>query len=561
MSGKVPEFLVYFTAIYDGTIVACEKMRRISEILLERHRKPGRWHYDQKYADRHTDFIERFCCLPAGQLGVPFKLELFQKARLQAIFGFVDDDGLRQYNEVMIIEGRKNGKTSECAAVELDMLCNDGEGAPHVFNVATKYDQAAIAFGAAQNMRQQSPALRANIYKRKKDLYFPTNMGYIMPLSSQTSSLDGLDASCAVVDELAAIRNRDLYDLVKQSGSARRQPLMFTISTNGFVRQNIFDAQYEFAEKVLKNPDEGENARFLPLIYELDKGDDWQDESVWIKANPGLGTVKKWETLRGYVDKAKKDPHFLPTVLVKDFNRPQTSESSWLTYEEANNDDRWDISFDYGIGGFDAADTIDLNAATALFMRPNDPHIYRASMYWIPQRVIDEQQKRGDRKERDSVPYELWIQQGYLRTCEGARVNKRVILDWFCELRDEKGYIMRKIGYDPWHIDDTLKAAFAQEFGDECLVPIRQGAKTLSQPMKNAKADFSEHLIVYNANPIDKWCLMNTVVKKDINDNWQPVKLADQNHRIDGTAAFLCAYTVLENNKDDYINLNTGAGE
>lgn len=552
------EFELYFTQIYDGRIVACRKMRRIAEILLERFAKPGKWHFDINMANRHTDFIETFCCLPSGKLGQPFKLELYQKARLQAVFGFVDDNGLRQYNEVLIVEGRKNGKTSECAAVEIDMLVNDGEGAPQIYNLATKKDQANLGFNAALRMRMQSPSLRKHLKKRKSDLYFAGNMGYIMPLCAETSGLDGLDSHCAVVDELAALKNRDLYDLVKQSGSARSQPLMFTITTNGFIRHGVFDSQMEFAEKVLREPDYGENARFLPFIYELDNKDEWTDESKWIKANPGIGTVKKWETLRGYVSKAKQDPSFFPTVMVKDFNIPQTSESRWLTFDEANNEDKWDIPFDYAIGGFDAADTIDLNAAKALFMRPGDPHIYVLSMYWIPSRVIEDEQKKGDRRERDSVPYELWIEQGYMRTCEGARVNKRVILDWFCELRDQ-GYYFRKIGCDPWHIDDSLRAAFAQEFGAECLVDVRQGAKTLSQPMKNAKADFAEHLIVYNNNPVDKWCFMNMDKKVDINDNWQPVKAVDRYHRIDGGMAFLNAYTVLENNKDDYINLNQPA--
>lgn len=559
MSGKT-EFEIYFTDIYDGKIVACVKMQRIAEILLERFATPRRWHFDLKAASRHTDFIETFCRIPSGRLGAPFNLELYQKARLQAVFGFVDDDGLRQYNEVLIVEGRKNGKTSECAAVELDLLCNDGEGAPQIYNLATKSDQAQLGFNAAHRMVKLSPDLRKHIRKRKSDLYFPENMGYIMALCAETSGLDGLDPHGAVIDELAAIKNRDLYDLVKQAMSARRQPLLFTITTNGFVRHGIFDAQYEFAEKVLRDPDYGENERFLPFIYELDHKDEWLDESKWIKANPGIGTVKEWEKLRGFVSKAKQDPAFYPTVMVKDFNLPQTAESRWLTWDEANNEERWDIPFDYAIGGFDGADTIDLNSAKALFMRPNDPHIYVKSMYWIPSRVIEEEQKKGDRRERDAAPYELWISQGYMRTCEGARVNKRVILDWFCELRDQ-GFYFRKIGCDPWHVDDSLREAFAQEFGRECLVDVRQGVHTLSQPMKNAKADFAEHLIVYNNNPVDKWCFMNTDKKEDINGNWQPVKAVDRHHRIDGAISFLCAYTVLENNKDDYINLNKAENE
>ena len=358
-----------------------------------------------------------------------------------------------------------------------------------------------------------------------------------------------------VVDELAAIRNRDLYDLVKQSGSARDQSLMFTISTNGFIRENIFDQQYDYAKKWIKG--EVEDEHFLALIYELDSADEWTDESCWIKANPGLGTIKKTEALREYVNKAKGDPAFKPTVLVKDFNIPQTSVSSWLTYSELNNDESFDVrSFGYGVGGFDAADSVDLNAATALFMRPGDDRIYRKSMYWIPEAVIEEERKQGDRQERDSVPYELWIERGLMRTCPGRKCGKEIFLDWFRELRDEYDIYTLYIGYDPWHIDDTLLTQFKTEFGQNCMIPVRQGVYTLSQPMKDLKADFQEKRIVYGGNPIDKWCLLNTEVKTDINGNIQPVKGSHRYRRIDGTIALLCAYKVLMDKKDAFIYLN-----
>ena len=231
-------FFDYFTAVYDGRIVACQKMKKQAQRLLEAAAKPGKYHYDERIANKHVDFIEKFCRLPSGRIGQPFVLEPFQKARLQATFGFVDDKNLRQYREVNTIEGRKNGKTSEAAAVELDLLLNDEEGAPQVYNVATKHTQAMLGFNACYRMVRQSPELRSVVRKRQSDLYCPFNMGYIMALASNTKSLDGLDVSGATIDELAAIRNRDLYDLIKQAGSAREQPLIYVISTNGFVRES-----------------------------------------------------------------------------------------------------------------------------------------------------------------------------------------------------------------------------------------------------------------------------------------------------------------------------------
>lgn len=550
------EFEKYFSAVCDGRIVACEKLKRQSECLLEQYAHPGEFHFDSKEAKRHTDFIETFCKLPTGKIGTPLKLELFQKARLQAIFGFVDDKDMRQYNEVLIIEGRKNGKTTETAAVENDMLVNDGEGAPQIYNIATMLDQAKLGFNAAHKMVKQSPALSRHIKKRAADLYFPFNMGFIKALASNSNSLDGLDVHCAVIDELAAIKNRDIYDLIKQAMGARCQPLLFCITTNGFVRNGIFDAQYEYARKIIYG--EEQNKRFLPFIYELDDVSEWDKPEMWIKANPGLGTIKREDYLVQMVEKAKADPSFKPTVLVKDFNIPQTNEAAWLNFEDLDNKEKFDIKFDYCVGGFDAADSIDLNAAKAICMRPGDDKIYVRQMYWLPQAVIDKYSNEGKRQGRDNVPYELWMSQGYLRTCPGNKCDKRIFLEWFKELRDVEDLYTMYIGYDPWHIDDTLLREFQMEFGKNSMIPIRQGVYTLSQPMKDLAADFKTHNIVYNNNPIDKWCLINTNVKTDINGNIQPVKGLDPRQRIDGTIALLCAYTVLQNKKDKYIELNEG---
>ena len=549
------EFELYFGSILDGRIVACDKMKRIADILLNQYASPQEFHFDYDIAKKHTDFIERFCKQPTGKIGSSLQLQLFQKARLQAIFGFVDDNNIRQYNECLIIEGRKNGKTTETAAVEIDMLVNDCEGSPQIYNIATQREQAMLGFNAAHKMIKQSPMLSKHVKKRASDLYFPLNFGFIKALASNTNSLDGLDVHCATIDELAAIKNRDLYDLVKQAMGARQQPLLFTITTNGFVRGGIFDSQYEYAKNILEG--KAENKRFLPFIYELDSIDEWDKEDCWEKANPGLDTIKNRDYLRQMVQKAKDDLSFKPTVLVKDFNMKQTAESAWLRYEELNNEEMFDMSkFGYCIGGFDAADSVDLNAAVAIFQRPDDENVYVKSMFWIPQSVIDELDRTGNRKERDNAPYKLWIEQGYMRTCEGNRCDKRIFLEWFRELRDQYNIYTSFIGYDPWHVSDDLIREFQAEFGRNAMIPVRQGTITLSDPMKNLAADFKAKRIIYDNNPILKWCLINTEVKTDINGNIQPVKGLDSRKRIDGVAALIDAYKVLQDKRDQYVNLN-----
>lgn len=548
------EFEKYFSSLYDGSINACDKIKRVSEMLLEQYANPGEFHFDYDIAKRHTDFIERFCKLPTGKIGTPLKLELFQKARFQALFGFVDDNNLRQYNECLIVEGRKNGKTTETAAIEIDGLVNDKEGSPQIYNIATMLDQAKLGFNAAHKMIRQSPMLSKHIKKRASDLYFSHNMGYIKALASNSNSLDGLDVHMAVIDELAAIKNRDIYDLIKQAMGARSQPLLFCITTNGFIRDGIFDAQYEYARKILYG--EIKDSRFLPFIYELDNMDEWDKEECWIKANPGIGTIKSFDYQRQMVEKAKKDPSFKPTVLTKDFNLKQNAAAAWLSWETLNNEQKLpDYAFKYGIGGMDAADSVDLNSAKAVCMRPNDPHIYVKSMYWLPQTVIDKFEHEGKRQGRDNVPYQLWKDMGYLRTVEGHKVDKRVFLDWFCELRDKEDLFILYIGYDPWHIEESLLREFKNEFGEHSMIPVRQGVLTLSQPMKDLKADLEAKLIVYDNNPIDKWCLINTEIRTDVNGNIQPVKGMDNRRRIDGTLSLIDAYKVLKDKMNEYQSL------
>ena len=543
------EFEEYFGKIVDGKIVACDKMRRISEVLLERYFAPDEYHFDPDIASRHTKFIETFCKLPSGKVGQPLKLELFQKARLQALFGFVDDNDIRQYNECLIIEVRKNGKTTETAAVEIDLLIDDKEGAPQIYNVATMLDQAKLGYNAALKMIRQSPMLSKNIKKRASDLYFDGNFGFIKALASNSNSLDGLDAHGAVIDELAAIKNRDIYDLIKQAMGARRQPLLFCITTNGYVREGIFDAQYAYASAILDGT--VKNPRFLPFIYELDSPDDWLDENKWICANPGIDTIKSRKYLREMVQKAKDDPSFKPTVMVKDFNIPQSGSVTWLPFEAVVNESTFDmekVSHSYAIGGCDLSSVYDLTCATLVIRKPNNSTVYVLQKYFIPQRKIDEN-LGSDTKQ---VPYKLWAEQGWLEINEGAQVDYSAVTKWFVEMVEK--YDIRPL----WICYDRALAGYwvseMEEYGFE-MEKTAQGPFTWSQPMKELGCALTEHQINYNNNPILRWCLANTGVKalnKDGIETIQPVKL-QQHRRIDGMVSLLNAWVGYVKHMDEYL--------
>lgn len=558
------ECVSYMKAVLSGEIVACQKIVKLCETMLPRVEsgKYKCWHYDPKLASKPVRFIERFCCQPEGKMGTHLVLEPFQLFVLEVLFGFVDDNGYRQFQELFWVVGRKNGKTSLSAALGLFMLMKDGEFAPQCYSAATSKDQASLLYGSMLRMKAQSPQLAKRLRKgiipaRDADgIIYDANEGYFTPLSSQTRNLDGLNVHFAAIDEVAAITNRDIYDLIKQATPSRDQPMVVEITTNGFERDNFFDSQYDYASKILAG--KATDDTMLPVVYELDERSEWTDESKWIKANPGLGPIKKVEALRGYVNKAKQDPSFLPTVLTKDFNLPENKASAWLRFDEAVNRETFDHAekgFRYCVVGYDASDSVDLTAAQALMMVPGDDHLYEMSMYWIPEEALLKHERSGLRKDRDNVPYRKWIADGLVRVVPGNRIDHRVVFDWMNELRDEYDVYPFALGFDSWHLtDDSWQDAARSFVGSKRFEPVRFGAKTLSAPMKQIRADYEAHRIVDNDNPVNQWCRMNVAVQIDRNDNWLPCKGKGPSGRIDGFAAELCAYIALQRHRDDYLS-------
>ena len=564
------ECVEYMERVLSGEIVACEKIKMLCRAILPRIKDGYKcWHYDPEKAKRPVEFIERFCCQPEGRAGTHLVLEPFQLFVIEVTFGFVDDNGFRQFQELFWVVARKNGKTSLSAALGLFMLMKDGEFAPQCYSAATSKDQASLLYGSMLRMKAQSPALSKRLHKgvipaRDADgLMFRANEGYFTPLSSQTRNLDGLNVHYAAIDEVSAITNRDIYDLIKQATPARDQPLVVEITTNGFERDNFFDDQYDYACRILDG--RAVDDTFLPVIYELDDRSEWTDESKWIKANPGLGTIKKVEALRAYVNKAKQDPSFLPTVMTKDFNIPENKASAWLRFEEAVCRDHFDVGerinllgtdrkkFRYCVIGYDASDTIDLTSAQALMMGPGDDRIYEMSMYWIPESQLEKHLKSGLRKNRDNVPYQRWVDDGLVRVVPGNTIDHRCVFEWMQELRDAYDVYPFAMGYDPWRLqDDSWKDTARQFVGKKRCEQVRFGAQTLSIPMKQIRTDYERKRFVDNDNPVNQWCRMNVGVVTDSNDNIKPVKANGSSGRIDGWAAEICAYVALNRHLEEY---------
>lgn len=545
--------LKYWRAIESGKIAAPRKIRIIYEKLAKDSKnKKGKYHFDIDRASRPIYFIETFCKQSKGEIGQPIKLQLFQKAAIQAIFGFIDTDGYRKYTEVLWIMGRKNGKSVLLSALSLYMLIGDHEGGAEVDCVASKKDQAKIVFNEAKNMVAQSPDLSRFIRKRKTDMYSDFNFGVFQPLSSDSNTLDGLNPHCAVIDELHSIKDRNLYDVVKQANYSRKQPILFQITTSGFNREGIYDDQYNYGEQVINGDVKDEH--FLPLIYELDEQNEWLDPKMWVKANPGLGTIKDRAKLADNVEKAKRDPKFKPTVLTKDFNLKNVTAASWLTWEQLNNEATFDmeeVRNTYAIGGCDLSSVYDLTCATLLIRKPDDPQIYVLQHYFLPRQRVEALEEKSEKA--SEAPYQIWADRGLMTLCNGNMVDYNDVTEWFIKMRDEYQIDLWKLGYDR-AMAGYWAEQMSGEFGTSVMEKVAQGPFTWSAPMKELGAVLSDHQVNYNNSPILKWCLSNTGIKATGSlETIQPVKI-QQKRRIDGLVSLLNAYVIYVKYREDYLN-------
>ena len=548
--------LEYWEEIEKGNINVGDKIRRTYKKVVKDIKYPGEYFYSPKRGNHILEFAENFCRHSKGKCGGKrVKLELWEKAHLATVFGFIDIEGNRKYRESILIVGIKNGKSLLASIVGLYMLTADGEMGPEVYAVATKKDQSKIIWLESKRMVRKSPALSKRVRSLVAELDTDFNDGVFKPLASDSDTLDGLNIHCVLMDEIHQWKQgKALYDIMADGVSAREQPLVYITSTAGTIREDIYDQKYDEAEMVINGYDDPEGYKdehLIAFIYEINNRKEWTDESCWEKANPGLGTIKNKQTLKDKVEKAKKNPLLVKNLLCKEFNIRETSSEAWLTFEQANNTETFsveDLKPRYGVGGVDLSSTTDLTAAKVLFKIPESEKIYTLSMYWIPEDLVEK------RITEDKIPYDIWIEKGYVRTCKGNKISYKDVKAWFVEIQEKYDIYINMIGYDSWSAAYFVED-MQEYFGKTAMIPIIQGKKTLSQPMKNLGADLENNLIVYNNNPVDKWCLCNTAVDIDRNDNIQPIKTSKPRRRIDGTAALLDAYVVLQNNYNEYMSL------
>lgn len=256
--------------------------------------------FDEELGKRPIEFIEKFCKHSKGKwAGKPVMLELYQKAFIEALFGFVDaDTKLRKYKKGALFIGRKNGKSTLDSGLACFMLTKDNEGGAEVYSVATKKEQAKIVWEESKHMIKKSPDLTRRIRCLINGIYYDKADAVYKALASESNSLDGLNAHFVIADEVHAWKDKNLLDVMFDSMSAREQPLLIETSTMGTVRESVFDNEYEYFAELIKGY-EGESDKkdetVLPIIYELDSVDEWQNEVAWYKANPRTRHNKKYK--------------------------------------------------------------------------------------------------------------------------------------------------------------------------------------------------------------------------------------------------------------------------
>lgn len=443
----------------------------------------------------------------------------------------LNDDGqplwVRRFNTAYDELARKNAKSFLGSGMGLYMTEADGEGGAEVYSAATTKDQARIVFDDAKEMIRKSPELSELMGHHKLNIHHLASASKFEPLSADANTLDGKNIHCGIVDELHAHKTRDVWDVLETATGAREQPLILAITTAGFILDGICMEQRDYAKKILDGIIEDDS--YFAVIYTLDEGDDPFDESVWFKANPGLGICKSWEDLRRLAKKAKEQVSARPNFLTKHMNIWVRGETTWM------NMDKWEACGNAGDDptdqmwiGVDLAQKIDISAAikTKLGL---DGKVHVWCKFWIPEERLENCSRQM------AELYRNWANEGYLEITDGAVIDQTVIKsdidEWVV------GENLQEVAYDPWSA--TQFALSLMEDGKP-VVEVPQSVKNLSEAMKQSEAMVYSGDVLHDHNPVMTWMMSNVCVKEDKNSNIFPLKERAEN-KIDGPVAWFTA--------------------
>lgn len=501
----------------------------------------GEWEFNEKKANKAIKFIENFCHHSEGRSDL-LHLELWQKAIVSAIFGIMDKTtGYRQFREVFIIVARKNGKTLFAAAIAAYMAYVDGEYGAKVYFLAPKLDQADLAYDAFYQIVQSDDELDSITKKRRSDIYIKAFNTSVKKIAFNSKKSDGFNPQLVVNDEMEAWpgdQGLKQYEVMTSALGARKQPLIISIATAGYVNDGIFDELFKRATAFLKG--NSREKRLLPFIYMIDDIEKWDSIEELKKSNPNLGVSVSAEYYLEQIEIARNSISKKVEFMTKFCNIKQNSAVAWLDYwdvmkcvHEEKPLSLEDFKGCYCVGGIDLSRTTDLTAASIVINRDGINHIF--TRFYMPQKryevAINE----------DNTPYNIYRDRGFLFISGENQVDYKDVYNWFIELVKVYKIKPLKIGYDRYSanylVEDLKTAGFHTD-------DVYQGTN-LTPILHEFEGNLKDGLFDFGDNSMLAAHFLNVAVDINLNDSrMKPVKI-EKRMRIDGAMSVFDALTMV----------------
>lgn len=546
--------LEYHARIESGEIIVgrelWQELNNLCEELLS-----DAYIYDTQDALQRMDFMEKCIRLTKSPFyNKPMVLMLWQKAFIEAVYSFkMSETTLRRFKKVLFLIARKNTKSETCSALGLTEFFLGNAGSDIVCS-SNDDNQASLIYDAIDTMRMLIDPEDLDTKRNQRYILNKVNNTKIFKLSDRTRNKEGRNIDVAFLDESHEMKDNIIAKSVEQSQSLKDEPLFINLTTEGFIVDGYLDEELKKARKIIAGEDNGIMAeRTLPWLYTQDSEQEvWQNRASWVKSNPTLGIVKKWEYLDEQIDTAKNSKADRIFVLCKDFNIKQNSAQSWLNIEDYDYKAVYELEAFRGcvcLGAVDLSETTDLTCAKILLMKPEDNAKYVHTMYFIPESKLDNSDDRNA-----GAKYKEWSEAGLLTITEGNDIDLSKVADWFYNLFMDYNIKLWKCGYDQKFAKDFLNRM--EYYGwskgnDNELVMILQNAQTLSNAIKLLEADFTHQLVNYNDNEVDKWCLKNACLK--VNDLGQCLIVkAESSKRIDGAVCTAILWEMYRQNRTEW---------
>lgn len=527
---------LYKKQIKEGKAVV-GKWIQLNIEYIENGLKEGRFFYNDKKADEAIVFIERFCHHVEGKTSL-IKLEPWQKYFLSCVFGIVDSNGNRQFREIVLIMGRKQGKSLLAGAIEVKIAFTEREAGMQIYNLAPKLEQAHIIFNVAYNMIDRVPSLAKRMRKRRADMFFPSWNCTLKPIAFNSKKSDGFNPSAVTYDEFAAWegdRGLAMYNVMLSAQGARKQPLNIACSTANYIDDGLYDELMARSTSVLLGT--SEETRLLPFIYMVDDVKKWDDMNELKKAMPNLGVSVSYEFIEEEIRKAKGSHDYKLEFMTKYCNVKQNSISAWLSSQEIKKTiceklDPEDFRGCYGVGGIDLSRTTDLTAAS-IVIRKNGLD-YVLTQFFMPENKIDEL------SDRDHIRYRKFVDLGFLTPSGQNFVRYEDVADWFKMMRDKYEIVCCVVGYDRYSsqylVDKMQNDGYPMD-------DVIQGTN-LTSIINEFGGLLRDGVVRTGTNGLLQSHFASVALKKVTNDNRVRPEKVDQRKHIDGFVSVIDAYTV-----------------